>query len=313
MAVDNLYLKNKKSLAFVVEDANVAKYIDITKGYYEISYYPVEASVSLTTSDNRTKSLSEGSGAVLVISDDPLSIVTDTANTEILMTTTEIVPSVVESFTLEVVSTTSTYTGTGSARLVLIGGGQAGGNPSRQPNQAIGGPGGAGGKVLTTGKISLPGSLPVTIGAGGVASSGAGGNTVVGTYTSANGASVSGGGGGAGWPEITAGTPGSPSSSIINPTGVAPLLSPPVSFDGGVGSPGGSNDNPRPGGSGGRIAAGGGGGGGNRQGPNPLWANAGGGGGGGGGVPGSNGGTGTPSAVGTGGAGGQGILWILKY
>ena len=212
--------------------------------------------------------------------------------------------------TIDSVTTTSTYTGTGEARVLVIGGGQ-GGNPSTSPSPGKGGDSGAA-KVLYY--QSLPGNVPVVIGAGGPAGT-AGGATTFGGISSAGGTAFSGGASGdsPSGPQGT-GNGGTPGNPILLPFGAN--LSGSGGYGGQMGFAGGWDSIPGRGGGGGGLLSGGGSGG--------SWlvshsGQRGAGGGGGGFSAGSGGSRGiatqpqsTP-VPGAGGAGGAGGVYVLRF
>lgn len=250
----------------------------------------------------------------------------NTANTTVLFTRTSNYASRVQTGVLDVVTSTSTYTEAGTGIVMLIGGGSGGsvgGNfsPSSPPFTTTwggpGGAGGAGGRVSFGGAIALPGSLPITVGAGGgqqpnnqTAPSLAvnGGDSSVGVYNTASGTFNYGGNGG------DSGKPPIPHSPGPGPAGSANPSSTRASTEFGVafGSGGGASPiNSGAGGGGGRAASGGGGGGGAGG---PARSGGGGGGGGGGWNSGNSGGAGVPLGPGgAAGTGGNGAVCILRY
>lgn len=218
--------------------------------------------------------------------------------------------------TLDTITNSGAYTATGSGAIVLLVGGGNGGSPGG-PSFFIpyitvagnGGPGGSGGASKLVYYGTLPGNVPVTIGAGGPTAS-AGGTTSFDIYSAPGGGGGSGGGGNSQGGSGSAGG-GAPLAPVVNPLGLGVSLS----ATGGAGGifPGNVA-------LGGGIGAGGGGGaGGRRSVPGPGALSGGmGGAGGGGGVAGANGGVvgqvpAAPTPVGVGGAGGAGRVWVLRY
>jgi hypothetical protein len=125
---------------------------------------------------------------------DRIRLYTNTGtNTVVTINKTASALSNVFSGTLDTITTTSTYTNTSSSGFgyaVLVGGGGAGGGmPNTGGTSRGGGAGGVGGKLL-----SLTGSMPVTIGAGGTGVAGATGNS--GGQSTFGGMTCGGGGGG---------------------------------------------------------------------------------------------------------------------
>lgn len=235
--------------------------------------------------------------------------------------------------TVDTITSTGTYTGTGSALVLLVGGGQGGAIGGKPPSQFAGSGGGAGGNGGSMAYYyfdQLPGSAPVVIGSGGIAPGGAGGDSFFNSLPSNSGPTsiTETGRGGGQWGSPTGNgetlferrnnfngsLPGSMISFID--TIQQNFAIPGISAGGGGGTfpgPGASAT----GGAGGGVMSGGGRGGPSASTPPPGSQSSpgGGGGGGGGGVPGSPGATGVipwnnPGAAG--GAGGAGRVWVYR-
>lgn len=212
--------------------------------------------------------------------------------------------------TADVITSSTTYTQTGAAVVVLVGGGQAG---TQVPGGgAPGGTGGRGGnyRVINT---FLPGNAPVVVGAGGLNPGGLGGDS------SFNGISTSGGvQGGAGAPggigPGQVGLTGTPGQSTIDSYGATTSLALPGITVGAAGAGGSVGPGAGLGGAGGGgFVAGGGGGGSSFPPPPNAPGGPGGGGGGGGYFAGGGGSPGTPGKVGgVGGSGGAGGVIIFR-
>lgn len=246
--------------------------------------------------------------------------------------------------TVDTITTTGTYTGTGSGIVFVVGGGNGGNVGSTGgPGPGPGGTGGQGGNWAFYYFDSLPGSAPVVIGSGGAANGGAGGASSFNSLPSAVPAPSAwpGGRGGGTW-----GSPGNGGEPFANRAIASGPFSPgapaiianfantvPVTFStitplsGGSGGTNLGPNTPTPtnyapgGGGGGLISGGGRGGNGGITPPTspPLAPNqvgaGGGGGGGGGGVPGSPGLPAPsygPGPGGNGGAGGAGRVWVYR-
>lgn len=246
--------------------------------------------------------------------------------------------------TIDVITSTTTYTATGKDAYVTIIGGGSGGQPGQSTNKApgptptapvthgIGGAGGGSGRVSTTYYGTLPGNIPVVIGGGG-ASDSAGGDTTFGNLSSSTASFAAGGAGGTSNPGVR------PSIALVGAPGVkAPVVND-SAFDF-YGKPSLTIPvfNPGPsgiqGGGGSSVASGSGGGGKSDNAPNlPGYNIVGAAGGGGGGAynSGNVGGAGTTVSVpnlgsptapttssrtaagGSGGSGGDGAVIVLRY
>lgn len=272
------------TLAFLLTSS--ASYINLKQGMYALTYSPPSATVTLTLQEPSRTNVYTGGYAILInTTTSNVVFESSVVNTEFFLSPIASNVAAQTSFSsLEFISTSGTYTQTGIAyKLAVISGGTAGTNGNQ--------PGGPGGRLLVTSGTSLPGSVPVTVGAGGVAPGGAGGVTSFGSVSSSSPLATIANGGGPGG----AGTPG---DAQVQSTGsiMAPLLSPYGPFAGGGGGTGFGS-----GGAGGGAFAGGGGGAGGFQ----STPEAGGGGGGGAFA-------GLPHSGITGGAGGAGGVFILR-
>lgn len=205
-------------------------------------------------------------------------------------------PSITVSGTLDTITTTQTYTQQGRGMALIVGGGFAGG-VGYFPG--VGGAGGPSGQMVVS-YVSLPGSVPVVIGSGGVgygiftpAAPATGGTTSFGAITSAGGVVGSGGSGG----------PSVPGAGSASPS--FPMITPGTTGGGGCGRSGGPTGVWT--GAGGGSGIGTGGQGGNSQG--------GGGGGTGYGAGGGGGGQALspPGNYFPGGAGTPGVVYVVRY
>ena len=212
--------------------------------------------------------------------------------------------------TVDTITASGTYTGTGTNATVLIAGGGQGGFAGGPSATGGGGSGGESGTAKLVYYQTLPGSAPVTIGAGGIAPGGAGGNSSFDIYTS----TANAGAGGSGSGQYSS----APSGSLTTISANIDALKLGITLGAGGGAPGaGGWDASGIGGGGGVLLGGGGGGsGGRRSGPTRNCP-GGGGGGGAGGVAASGGSPGTGGCTsGTGGAGGNGgagRIWVLRF
>lgn len=191
--------------------------------------------------------------------------------------------------TLDTITASGTYTGTGYGFALVVSGGQRGYSGWTYSGYAAGGAGGSSGGVVGPFAVTLTGSMSVTVGAAGIGSDGAlGGSSTFAGQT----ATCGGTGSGAGGPGNNQGTrPGSASSNgvpVINGT-----------TGGGGGGLGSLNGNAGAGGGNGVIGTGGNGGS-NTAGYNGSGYGAGGGGGGAG------------PGYGPGGAT-QGVVYVIRF
>lgn len=280
MAVDGVRSKLQPSIALVIDSNIATTTTEVAKGFYSVSYVPATAFVSILSSGSN-QTISGGNGLFVHKESGPITFQSNFIGVQIILYSTDVEVVSLTSNTVESIYSSGTYTNTGNARVCVIGGGNSG---TATYVKAGGVGGGARG-----GTIALPGSVPVTIGAGGAApppdgwyGSNGGGSTTFGSITAPGGA-----GGGPGSGAVPAGpfVPGVPGEATLAPTGFLNYLS--GSISGGASALGG--------GPGGNICAGGG------------WGNNGGG-GGGGGVPGQQ----APGG-GQGGAGGAGAVFLIRY
>ena len=238
-----------------------------------------------------------------------LSITTNTGSNIAVTVTFQSAPIVISgvSGTLTTITSSGTYTTQGIAFAVAVGGGGGGGVSGQQ---GAGGGGGSGG--VASGLVGGNGNITVTIGAGGETTV-AGGTTTIGTLTAtgggagvSNSSAVGGAGGTAGSPGGAVGGTGNHGGSN-NSTAGSTSSAPDYTFvktgttgGGGGGSYAGSGYNGSAGGGNGSIGTGGTGAG--AQNSNTATAGTGYGAGGGGG----------PRILGNaGGAGSQGVVYLI--
>lgn len=161
------------------------------QGLVHISF---SASSTITVFLNETfTGYSGGFAAIQLSSTTPTSLFVAPGESNLRITVTKIITPAnsVKTGILEVLTNTQTYTQTGEAIAMVFGGGGGGANTDTNNFSAAGGPGGAGGRIVI-GNISLPGSTPVVIGAGGPSGTG-GGNSSIGNLSSINGIAAAGG------------------------------------------------------------------------------------------------------------------------
>jgi hypothetical protein len=260
---------------------------------------------------------------------DRVRLFTDTGS-NILLTFTKTsvaLPGTAISGPVDTITATGTYTGTstsGFGYVLAVGGGGAGGAGAGSSTGGAGGGGGAGG---IGGKVfALTGSIPVTIGAAGAINAGAGGTTTFGDMSAGGGGgglnnfndgytSRPGGAGGGTTNAVFSATPaaggtgGAPCcyQGISDNTGPGVAITSPYQFvkTGSTGSGGGGRAYSGAGGAGQGSGIGTGGNGGSSGGGGTNGSNGtgfGAGGGGGGSNPARNGGAGT-----------QGVVYVLKF
>ena len=250
------------NLCFLIP-ANSLRSVFLKKGVYAITSTPnqsitVESSLGFF-------SIVSGVGSFIINSDQNVLIANPSSSIPMQVFLSLIRAEVVtpNTLTLDTISTTSTYTQTGTAlKVLVIGGGQGGGGYSTP----AGGRGGAGGRHAYAQNVTLPGNVSTVVGGGG-AGAGPGDNSVPGNFggdssfgsittAPSNPAAVAAVAGGS-----APGGTGSPSESVIIPTGMAVIIGGPYTggasrVGGGILAGGGAGINNERSGGGGRVPVG---------------------------------------------------------